>query len=257
MTESVQKFISACDELIDCKFLVAEHKIGRMLGALAGCEPVYALVGECMEQFNRDREMSKAFVQAANGSYVCIMPNEEFKIVALVFCTLADINAGKIDFNDFVKRFFADEPTMSPYRHFVNAMIIPFRNILAEAFGLPKVELNAQIPPVQEISQLNEENAAVDGDLLETAQEEEEYANLMSACQRIANQILDELTLMKQSTERDELETICYGILMATAENDVDYLYPLVVGLKHAAKGVRAIKFLVREIAQLVEGYAR
>lgn len=252
MAVNVQKFIESCDELVDCKFLVAENKIQKLLGSLAQCEEIYSLVGECMEQFNRDREMTKAFVQGANGSFACNMPTEEFKIIALVFCTLADINAGKIDFNDFIKRFFADEPTLSPYRRFVSLMVLPFRNLIAEAFGIAKRDIGAVIPSAAEIAQLNEDN----GVLPEQSEGRDNFNEIILTCQRIANQILDELALLKPNAERDEIELICYGILMATAEEDYDYLHPLVIGLKHTAKGVRAIKFFVREMVELIEDYA-
>lgn len=246
MTE-IENFIAACDDLIDCKFLVAEHKIEVLLARLAQCEPVYSLVGECMEQFNREREMGKAFVQSANGSYVCIMPTEEYKIIALVFCTLADINAGKIEFNDFVKRFFADE-NMSPFKRFTTVMVLPFRNLIAEAFGLERIG-QSQVASKKQLDEIN------DGDELPD-DNGNEFDELMTSCARIVNQMLDELALMKVGHERDDLELICNGILMAVAEHDLDYIRPLVIGLRHAAKGVRSIKFLVREINDLVESYA-
>ena len=44
--ESVKDFIDACDDLVECKYLVAEYKIQKMLKALAESEPVCSLIGE-------------------------------------------------------------------------------------------------------------------------------------------------------------------------------------------------------------------
>ena len=136
--KKIEYFIALCDDLISCKFLVAESKIQKLLVALAETEPIYELVSECMEQFNRDREMNKAFVADSKGRFFCIMPTEEYKIIALVFCTLADIDQKKIDFTDFIKRFFDDEDGVNCYTSFARRMILPFRELIAEAFGFPK-----------------------------------------------------------------------------------------------------------------------
>ena len=144
--ESVKNFIDACDDLVGCKYLVAEYKIQKLLKDLADSEPVCSLIGECLEQFNRDREFAKAYIQDGNGDFIYISPAEEYKVIALVFCTLVDIDNKKIDFVDFIKRFFGREE--NPFQSFVMQMIVPFRNLIAEVFGVNKV--TAQINPETE-----------------------------------------------------------------------------------------------------------
>ena len=102
----IEKFLEACDDLISCKFLVAEYKIAKLLKAIASSSDICDLISECLSSYNRDREFARTYVQDSHGQFVCLMPTEEYKIVALVFCTLADIDNKKIDFTDFVKRFF-------------------------------------------------------------------------------------------------------------------------------------------------------
>ena len=133
----LKDFFDACDDFINCKFLVAEYKLQRMLQILASNEELCSLVGECLEQFNRDREFAKAFIQDGHGEYICDMPTEEYKIIAFVFCTLVDMDNKKIDLIDFIKRFYGREE--NPFKAFINQMVIPFRNLLAEAFGYPKL----------------------------------------------------------------------------------------------------------------------
>ncbi len=267
--ENSMRFLSACDELITGKFLVAENKIQKVLGLLAETPQVYALVAECMEHFNRDREMGKAFVQGSGGKFLCIMPDEEYKIIALVFCTLADINVGKINFMEFVKRFFSDEGD-NPYKRFISQMIIPFRNLIAEAFGYPKIDLT---PKAEQTERTDKE---------ETQEKQpfymdEEMANkilkfptvrnlnrvdsvtglekLCIVCQRICGQMLDELESMRKDTHTEELLMICYALVMASADQDLDMLRGLTYGLKYASKGVKSIKYLVRELEENIERF--
>ena len=107
--QEVENVLNACDELLSCKFLVAEYKITKVLKAIASSSDVCSLISECLESYNRDREFARTFIQDGHGQFACIMPTEEFKIVALVFCTLADIDNKKIDFTDFVKAYFGKE----------------------------------------------------------------------------------------------------------------------------------------------------
>ncbi len=280
--KSVEKFISACDDLITCKFLVAETKIQKILGLLAETPPVYELVSACMEQFNRDREMSKAFVQESRGNFVCIMPQEEFKIIALVFCALADINAGRINFMEFVKTFFNDEEGVTCFKRFIGVMIIPFRNLIADAFGYPRIELDnpaettlkgtanpqPQQKPVEQKEPQYHVSMEVESRLVrfpsvrntENAEAElgEALAKVCEVCQKITGQILEELeSFNKRDYRIDELKSICYSIIMATSDHDFDMLRGLTIGLKYASKGVRSIKFLVRELDENVDDFLR
>ena len=80
---NVKNFLDACDELINGKYLVAEYKIQKLLQELANSSDVCSLVGDCLEQFNRDREFSKAFIQDGHGDFVFVAPKEEFKIIKM------------------------------------------------------------------------------------------------------------------------------------------------------------------------------
>lgn len=273
---ALDKFMSTCDELITCKYLVAENKIQKLLGALASTPPVYELVSECMEQFNRDREMSKAFIQEGKGHYTCNMPSEEFKVIALAFCVLADVNAGRINFNDFVRRFFSDSEEETPFQHFISTLIVPFRNLLAEAFGYPTIDLHA---PMAEVTKLPErEPAPVEEPKAEEELIDDELANkvvkfpilrnkgkvdspaglekLCEVSQRIACQMLDELEIsMREDTLTQDLKSMCYAVVIACVDKDFDTLRGVTLGLKYAAKGAKCVKFLVRELVENVEKF--
>ena len=93
--EKLKEFFDACDDFISCKFLVAEYKLQRMLQILSQNEEICGLIGECLEQFNRDREFSKAFIQDGQGNLICDMPTDEYKIIAFVFCTLVDMESAR------------------------------------------------------------------------------------------------------------------------------------------------------------------
>ncbi len=230
-----QNFLNSCDELINCKFLVAEYKLQKMLQELANTQEICSLIGECLESFNRDREFSKSFVQDGNGEFMFILPDEEYKILALVFCTLVDIDAKKIDFTDFVKRFFGNSE--NPYKSFVNSMIIPFKSLIVEAFGF----LNNK----NENTESEEENVEED----EFEEEEEVDSDLFERAQKIAVQILSQLEYARNDYSNSTAMQICRAIVKTSSMCDIDVTSSLAMALKGCK--AKQVKFLVKELCDL------
>ncbi len=229
-----QNFLNSIDELINCKFLVAEYKLQKMLQELANTQEICSLIGECLESFNRDREFSKSFVQDGNGEFMFILPDEEYKILALIFCTLVDIDAKKIDFTDFVKRFFGNSE--NPYNSFVNSMIIPFKRLIVEAFGFLNNSENAQ-----EIEEGVEEEGYDD--------ETEVDSDIFDHAQKIAVQIMSQLEYARNDYSNEMAMQICRAIVKTSSMCDIDVTYSLVFALKNCK--AKQVKFLIKELYDL------
>lgn len=234
---NIEKFLNSCDELIGCKFLVAEYKLQKMLQELANAQEICSLIGECLESFNRDREFSKSFVQDGNGEFMFILPDEEFKILALVFCTLVDIDAKKIDFTDFVKRFFGT------YQEFVNTMIIPFRDLIKEAFGFSQEKQLTQNDNAEENE--TEENENYD----EEYEDNNEDFDKFDRAQKIAVQILGQLEYARDDYANSMAKQICRAIVKCANQNDEEVMSSLAFALKSAK--AKQVKFLVKELCEL------
>lgn len=251
--EQIENFLEACDEVCTCKFLIAEHKIQKLLAILASTAPVRDLVSECVEQFNRDKEFMRAYLQNEKGDFELVMPEEEYKIIALVFCTLAEIDAGNIEFADFIKRFFSDKEGVAPYDRFVQRMMLPFRNLISEAFGYAKVGVG----PAQEARREEDDD---DDKIISFPRTKvssaEELSNLCKKAQSIAVQILSELdSVRKDDHEIEDLKAICYAIIMVSGDEDFDLLRGLACGLRYAYKAYKPIKFLAKELYSEVDDY--
>lgn len=245
--KNIENFLMSCQDLIECKFLVAEYKLQKMLQDLANASEICTLVGECLEQFNREREFAKAFVQDGNGEYMFVLPEEEYKIIALVFCTLMDIDAKKIDFTDFVKRFFGRDE--NPYTYFVQSMVVPFRDLLAEAFGYKikgeNLPQNVKNEDSVEDDYTTEENEEDD------EQDDEEDSDVFEYAQKIAVQILGQLEYAKHDDSVEDAMQICRAIVKTTDLKDFDVSYSLAYALKSCK--VKQVKFLVKELYDLFD----
>lgn len=230
----IDKFLEACDDLLNCKFLVAEYKIQRLLQQLASASDVCSLVGECLEQFNRDREFAKTFVQDGQGDFVCLMPSEEYKVIALVFCTLVDIENKKIDFVDFIKRFFGREE--NPFKAFLDTMIVPFKKLIEEAFSYAENDKDEDHHDVEDDEDEDDDKA-----------DDEVYENV----QKIAVQILSELQFSRQDNDTQNAITICKAIVKTAKMHDMEVTFSLAIALKSTK--VKQIKFYVKEICHLLD----
>ena len=242
---TLDEFFSACDDFINCKFLVAEYKLQRMLHILAHNDELCSLIGDCLEQFNRDREFSKAFIQDGQGEFICDMPTEEYKIIAFVFCTLVDIDNKKIDLVEFVKRFYGREE--NPFKAFINQMVVPFRNLLAEAFGYSKVKTDEN---EADIADEYEEDEQLEEDDEDEDDEEELSGDTFKRAQKIAVQIISELQYYNSSENINDAIIVCKALVKTADLRDSEITYSLALALR--ACKVKQVKFLVRELLDLL-----
>ena len=239
--QEIENFLEACDELIECKFLVAEYKISKLLQSIASSSDICSLISECLQSYNRDREFARTYIQDGHGEFVCVMPTEEYKVVALVFCTLADIDNKKIDFTDFIKRFFGNSE--NPYQAFIETMIIPFKSLISEAFV---AEYNEKENKEDEEEQ-NFEN-------YETSEEVEniEQEDKFEISTKIAVQILSELEDLRESQLVADARNVATSIIKTANLRDECVLMALAASLRYMSKGLKSIKFLVRELCDVV-----
>ena len=247
MKENVKEFLDACDELLNCKYLVAEYKIQKMLKTLANSDEICSLIGECLEQFNRDREFAKAYIQDGHGDFVYISPCEEYKVIALVFCTLVDIDNKKIDFVDFVKRFFGREEV--PFQAFLTEMILPFRNLIADVFGEEKITTEEPCEAEEGEESLSDDEDNEEDDYDDEEEEEDEDDDAFEQAQKIAVQILTQLEFSRQDENTENIMQICRAIVKTSAMRDEDVMFGLVYALKHCKD--KQVKYLMRELIDL------
>lgn len=125
----IKQFFEACNELIRGKFILSDIKISKMLKAIATCQTLYNLFSTCLLNYNFDREFRNAKVSnKVNGGYF-VMPSEEKKVIALVFCFLLEVDKGNINLQTFViENFYSAEGYNVSYNNFSINVLVPFKN---------------------------------------------------------------------------------------------------------------------------------
>ena len=135
----IAQFVASCDDMINGKFILADVKITKVLNMIAGSEELYRYISECMVGFDFVREYHRAEVKnnLNGGSFAA--PSEPEKLVAFVFCVLVECDAKRFDFYNFINENFGKEGKANSYNAFATTLLVPFKEIIANHFGLSAV----------------------------------------------------------------------------------------------------------------------
>lgn len=136
--QNVMRFLDTLDELIGGKYSAAAGLIRKALIQLSESKDLK----EAMKAVTRDFDYPSArgrylkYPAARGARYgAAYLPAERKDVVAFVFCLLMDLDAGRIDMDDFLLRYFyVDGSYTASYQKFAERMIKPFREILSDAF---------------------------------------------------------------------------------------------------------------------------
>lgn len=135
--------LSSCNEMIDGKFILADYKIANILKNVTSSKEVYNLIASQMNNFNFERELSKAQLRGSAKPNKFKLPDEDEKVLPFIFCILAGIKNKELDFDLFLKEYYSSENGRAEeYSNFASEIILPFRDIIAEYFEIPINDLN-------------------------------------------------------------------------------------------------------------------
>lgn len=117
------EFIAACDNLRNCKYVIAESKITALLKSIADNKQLYSLFASTLDGF----DYNKVFYECVSVSdRMFVLPNDYKNAIALVFRLLLDIDNGKIKLESFLAAYFAPGSLNEEFARFGLEIIAPF-----------------------------------------------------------------------------------------------------------------------------------
>ena len=137
----INNLLASCNEMINGKFILADYKIANILKNITESQEVYDLIAKCMNGFSFEREFSRAQIKSTQNKKF-VLPSEPEKVLPFVFCVLVNINNKNLNFDLFLKEFYAGEHKNIEYVNFAQEVILPFRDIIADYFDIPRESLN-------------------------------------------------------------------------------------------------------------------
>lgn len=137
INRDMQRFFTACDELITGKFIVAEKKISELLRSVAMCEDLMGLFTAVTKKFDY-QAAKRAYLRAPIDTRTrgeAYLPADETELLAFVFCLLVEFDNGTMRLGDFLLRYFYEDGSYTAsYALFVGRVIRPFRDVIRRCF---------------------------------------------------------------------------------------------------------------------------
>ena len=240
----INNLINSCDELINGKFILSEYKIAKILKDIGESKEVYKLLAECMQNFNFDREFSRAEITLPRKKFV--LPEEPEKILPFVFCLLMEINNKKLDLNSFLNEYYFDEEGVDPFSKFASETVKPFRNIIYNYFKEEEAE------PEQNFNVPETEQPEKEEPQEEQSEEVENIEKFFNECENICKDILSELQYERKKDLVDDARYVVQTMIMACEEKNFRTLSALIISFGAMSENLKSIRFLTRELKNIL-----
>ena len=148
----IQRFFTACDELISGKYILADNKISELLKSIAASNELTTLFSAVTKGFDypaAKRQYLK-YPLTPNGTRgAAYLPRDRAESIAFVFCLLVEFDGGTMHLDEFLRKYFYEDGSYTAsYSLFATRMIRPFRDIVRDCF--PDAELYGDGDRLQE-----------------------------------------------------------------------------------------------------------
>lgn len=120
--ESFSEFVNACKELKNSKIILADAKVSAILRSIVSNPTLVEVVGETLVGYNFLNELEN-LTRNTDGA---LLPSEPRKIIAFVFSLLSEIDARRIDLQEFVDQYCKADSLVESFGRFNNELIDPF-----------------------------------------------------------------------------------------------------------------------------------
>lgn len=244
----IKNFFDACNEMIQGRFILSDIKISKILKAIANSEVLYNLFAEVLSDFKFKEEFENAKTpNKVNGGYFAV-PEQDEKIVALVFCILLEVDNQKMNLQNFVNDYFySPEGYNISYSNFSLSVLVPFKNAVLNLLGC-----NEDGTPI------NEEEEEVEPEEEETEEEPNHKQKILFANLRMSlNELLSVIVKSKISyEEKEELKIIINALFEAIEMESLIIINALVIPLEHMIGKNKQVKFYYNDFKEcLVQFY--
>lgn len=215
-TNGLGEFVSACNTIKNCKFVVAETKIAGLLKAIADNKQLYSMFSAALYGFDYKQEFSACIVK---GGFA--LPTDPKKAIALVFRILLDVDTGKMSLQNFLEAYFYSVSINESYARFCLEVITPFETYCRAAFARADGALGSVISEEQQ--KAYERVSADQKNGLKT-----DAKNCVATLIEIADETLT------GAIDKAEYNACLKGLARALEGNDRDALISAFVGVKYA-----------------------
>ncbi|MGN0803774.1 MAG: hypothetical protein ACI4MS_00125 [Candidatus Coproplasma sp.] len=209
----ITDFIAKCEEVRNCKFIMATGKIKDVLKSIVNSAELYELFSTVTANFNYPAEKQKCLVEDSRCRVV--LPDTVGERLAFIFCLLVEFDRNDMNFNAFLQKYYPKDGSFySSYHMFCDEIIGSLESIICDIYSK---ELQKQEAPVAQITQASESVVPKAKDntalliLLETEREALASLSLAEEDRESANEILSKLTEAVKLNDASLIKALAYG----------------------------------------------
>ena len=134
----VLTFLEKCEELKNCKFIMATTKIKDILKCIVNNSELYSLFDTVTKNFDYIEAKTKCLVTVDDGLYgksCVVLPQRVGERLAFIFCLLVEFDRDTLNFNDFLQRYFPeDDSYFASYRAFCRSIVDSLEGMIKQVF---------------------------------------------------------------------------------------------------------------------------
>lgn len=135
----VMHFLDKCEEMRNCKFIMATTKIKDVLKAIVNSAELYDLFNTVVSKFDYNAAKQRYLVSGNNGVYSAnyvVLPDTVGERLAFIFCLLVEFDRDEINFNDFLRRYYhGDGSYYASYHAFCDDVVVSLENIIKDIYS--------------------------------------------------------------------------------------------------------------------------
>lgn len=230
----IEAFTNACDNMINSKYILVDRRLGDVLKSIASTKEVFNLISECMVNFSFERELEAATSRIGK----IILPEEPHKTIAFIFCLLNLLDDKKINFNQFLNKYYSgEEGSAGPYANFCNKVVLRFKNVIIATL------LGEKVPEIEEKEEIKTAPVNFNNELIER------LTFLVKDYRAYAHGVKK---LKGSKCTRSELLEQISALSISVTEGCPEYMHALVLGIRYSVGKDKELLKRLLEIEDIV-----
>ncbi len=130
----ITDFLTKCEELRNCKFIMATTKIKDLLKAIVNSSELYELFNTVASGFDYPAVKQRCFKEGNRCRVV--LPDTVGERLAFIFCLLVEFDRNDINFNAFLQKYYPKDGSFySSYHLFCDEVIGGLESIICDVFA--------------------------------------------------------------------------------------------------------------------------
>lgn len=145
----LEDFLRKCEEVKNCKFIMATTKIKDLLKSIVNSAELYELFNTVAANFDYVAAKQKCFKESDNvyGQSKVVLPDTVGDRLAFIFCLLVEFDRNDINFNAFLQKYYPkDGSYYASYHLFCDEVIGSLEAIICDIFRDELVPVQQEIP---------------------------------------------------------------------------------------------------------------